>query len=115
MSTKTPLKNHVEYTSKDVFAMALLVVGTAVDYFSTVLFIGSPNIIESNPIVRTMLQYPPSFLMAKLVFVGILLWIYYDSVYQNPDEHVRFFFQLTAGSIGILWLCIGLNNVALVF
>lgn len=107
--------HNIRYTTQDIYAIVLLVTGAALDYLTTVLFVSFPSVTESNPIVETMLQYPPAFLLSKLTLILILIFIHYDATHKNPDEYVKRFFQITAASIGTFWLVIGLNNLYLVF
>lgn len=105
----------LDYNTTDVYSLLVLLTGTLLDYLSTILFVNLPHIKESNPVVSFMLQHPPLFLLSKLLIVGFLLYIHYDATQKNKDEYVRRFFQITAVSIGLLWLCVGLNNVYIVF
>lgn len=107
-------KNSITYTTKDIYAIGLLVTGSALDYLTTVMFVSLPYVTESNPIVKALLQYPPAFLLTKVSIILFLLFIHYDATHKNPDRYVKQFFQITATSVGLLWLGIGLNNLYLI-
>lgn len=103
-------------TDSEIVMGIILFSGFFLDYFSTVLFIHLPYIVESNPIVQVLLEYNLFFIF-KLGIVLFILGLYYYAV-CNPEKFSETDYQvlLSLGYIvGACWLFVGVQNLFLVF